>query len=467
MPANSYNVVRYSTFPYRQTHPDRLAAIGKLFGMQPAPVDACRMLEIGCGSGGNLIPMAYTLPDSRFAGVDLAADPVAEGVRMIEELGLNNVTLHAGDLREISPEWGEFDYIVAHGLYSWAPAEVRQGLLEVCRARLAPEGIAFVSYNALPGGRVRQMLREMMLHHVRRTEDPVARISQAREFLQTLLRTHLGPAEWEAQRDSEIKGLLAKDDGSLYHDDLAEINQRFYFHEFIAAAHLHRLQYVGEAEPHQMFDPTGALAAFEGDFLEREQQLDFLKTRRFRQNLLCRSERPLTREISPQQMRGFLFSAPARQLENGSVEGSRGARVSGNEAALRVAMAIGEVYPLPASFEELVPYASDEDTLGEILCAFLIGGFADLHVYGFPCEERVTERPRASRLVRSQAARSEMVTNACHISVQLDELGRRIVELADGTRTQAEIADGLGVEGAHEMLPARLEWMASRALLEG
>ncbi len=34
------------------------------------------MLEIGCGNGSNVIPMAYGLPGSEFVGVDLAAKPV-------------------------------------------------------------------------------------------------------------------------------------------------------------------------------------------------------------------------------------------------------------------------------------------------------------------------------------------------------------------------------------------------------
>ena len=97
MADNPYDQVAYRTFPRRQTHPDRLAAIARYFGMHPSPPGACRVLEIGCGNGGNLIPLAYYLPRSRFTGIDLAAAPVAEARAMAGDLALSNIELRAGD----------------------------------------------------------------------------------------------------------------------------------------------------------------------------------------------------------------------------------------------------------------------------------------------------------------------------------------------------------------------------------
>jgi SAM-dependent methyltransferase len=468
MAANPYDEVPYPTRPQPQTHPDRLAAVGRLFGMRPARVERCRVLEIGCGDGGNLIPMACALPESRFTGVDLAAVPIAAAARAAADLALGNLELHACDLREIDAGWGEFDYILAHGVFSWVPAEVRERLLGVCRDRLSPTGVALVSYNALPGGYVRQMLREMLLHHTRDAAGAPARLAQAREFLRLLARARLLSPPWQALRDHEVKALLARDPGSFYHDELAPRNQRFYFHEFIAAARHHGLQYLGEAEPHEMFDPARLLAGFAGDFVEREQHLDFLKARRFRQTLLCRAETTLRRETSPQQMHEFLFSAPARRLANGQIEGARRVRISPpSEPVREVALALGEVDPLPLAFDELIPYAGSAQLLEEILYSMATAGFADLHVFDFPCQDSVSERPRAARLVRYQAARSPYVTSACHIAVELNEAERRLVALLDGTRTHGELAAALPVKAGRGWLKARMEQMAGRGLLEG
>jgi methyltransferase-like protein len=216
-----------------------------------------------------------------------------------------------------------------------------------------------------------------------------------------------------------------------------------------------------------MFDPTRALAGFEGDLIEHEQYMDFLKARRFRQTLLCRAERPLSRQTSPQQMPRFLFSAPGRRLENGQIEGARGVCINTkNGGAISVATALGEVYPLPLAFDDLVPYAGGVEALSQMMYDLTIVGFVDLHVFDFPCQDTVTERPRASRLVRYQAARTGYVTSACHISLKLDEGARRLVQLLDGSRSHREIAAATKVKNARE-LRAPLEWLASRGLLEG
>jgi hypothetical protein len=128
-------------------------------------------------------------------------------------------------------------------------------------------------------------------------------------------------------------------------------------------------------------------------------------------------------------------------------------------------MALGDVYPFPLTFEDLVPYAGDADVLEQMLYQMMTTGFVDLHVFDFPCEESVTERPRASRLARYQAERSNQATSVCHINVELDDIGRRLVQLLDGTRTHKEIAAALGVDP--DSLASRLEWLASRGLLEG
>jgi methyltransferase-like protein len=468
MATTQYDLVPYPALASPYTHAERLATVGKLLGMQPAPVENCRVLEIGCSDAGNLIPMAYALPSSRFVGLDLAPGPIADGRRAAADLGLDNLTLRACDLRDISADWGEFDYIVAHGLYSWVPEDVREGLLAVCGERLASEGIAYISYNAHPGGRIRQMVREMVLYHIRHAQTARERIGQARQFLENLLQVRVVSSAWLGVRDEEIRLMLALDDSGLYHDDLAESHECFYFHEFAAAAGRHGLQYLGEGEPHQMFDPKGTLTGFQGDVLEYEQYLDLMYLRRFRRTLLCRVDRPLERQISPQQMPGFLFSAQARRLENGQIEGARKVCIAAtNEAAANVAMALGEVYPGPVPFQKLVPCAGNAEVLSQILYEMMLLGFVNLHLFDFPCQKTVTERPRANRLVRYQAARSNVVTSAYHMSTNLDEVSRRVVELLDGTRTHDEIAASLQVEQARESLGPCLERMALHGLLEG
>jgi len=132
-----YDEFLYENYAYPQTHINRLATLAILLGMTPVPIENCRVLELACGDGSNLLPMAYAFPSSRFLGIDRAAKPIASGREIIERLGLKNLELRQFDLMDMAEESGEFDYIIAHGLYSWVPPPVRDRLLQLCRSHLA------------------------------------------------------------------------------------------------------------------------------------------------------------------------------------------------------------------------------------------------------------------------------------------------------------------------------------------
>jgi hypothetical protein len=274
------------------------------------------------------------------------------------------------------------------------------------------------------------MLREILLRHTRAIQDPAKMLAEARQLLAQL------PHE-------EAASLLEQDDDILFHDDLAPINHPVWFHEFAAHAARHKLQYLGEADPHEMFDPREIPAS---TLLDREQYLDFLKLRRFRQTLLCRSEVRLTHNANATDMDRFLFSA-----------NPHGRRLPGEDRAVEaVVQAIDDAAPLPLEFDDLVPYAGSPAALREILFSLTISGCVDLNVYAFPCQEEVTTRPRASRLARYQAVESSIVTNACHIPVQLDPAAHKLLLRLDGSRTRSTLARHRGT----------LSWLARMALLE-
>jgi len=128
--------------------------------MIPPDIRKCRVLELACADGSNLIPMACALPESVFLGIDLSQRQVKAGQQTIAALGLTNIELRPLDIREVDESFGTFDYIIAHGIYSWVPADVQDRILEICRERLSENGVAYISYNTNPGWRMRGMMRE-------------------------------------------------------------------------------------------------------------------------------------------------------------------------------------------------------------------------------------------------------------------------------------------------------------------
>ncbi|MBN9521961.1 class I SAM-dependent methyltransferase [bacterium] len=188
--SNSYDEVPYESHPYAQTHPSRLAVVARLFGLDPPPVETARVLELGAAAGGNLVPVAEAFPRARCVGIDLSARQVADGDAFIKQLGLTNVELRHASITDVDDAYGTFDYVICHGVFSWVPTAVRDAILDVCAKRLAPNGVAYVSYNTYPGWHMRGMIRDMMRYHAMRFPDAKTRVGQARALLDFLAQSN-------------------------------------------------------------------------------------------------------------------------------------------------------------------------------------------------------------------------------------------------------------------------------------
>jgi SAM-dependent methyltransferase len=198
---SSYDEVPYLKSAFPQTHPDRLATLARLFGLAPPDLETCRVLELGCASGDNLIPMALGLPNARFLGIDSSIRQIQHGRQTIDALGLTNIELRHASIADVTAADGRFDYIVCHGVYSWVPEPIREAILQICRDNLVSEGVAYVSYNTLPGWRVRGMIRDMMIYHSDQFEGAAERLQQARALLDFLAQSV--PADLPPQHDPE------------------------------------------------------------------------------------------------------------------------------------------------------------------------------------------------------------------------------------------------------------------------
>jgi methyltransferase-like protein/cyclopropane fatty-acyl-phospholipid synthase-like methyltransferase len=485
--ATAYDEVLYPGNAFAQTHPDRLATVANLFGMAPASIQRCRVLELGCGDGGNLLPMAFSLPGSEFIGLDLAARPIAKGQAVANALALKNVTLRALDVREVSRDYGLFDYIIAHGLYSWVPPDVQDKIMAICRDNLAPGGVAYVSYNAYPGCRQSQMVREILLYYAREFADPAEQIGQALAFARFLKDAHPTQDAYACFLREELERVCERSDHLLYHDDLAPINMPVYFHQFATHAGRHGLQFLAESDFFEMQDHiyppevTEQLRRMAGaSIVAKEQYLDFLKCRRFRQTLLCHQEVKVDRTMDPQRLTTLHMASVARPVADNpdlhspaaevEFRGQKGAVMTTDYPLAKAAVFhLGTIWPQSLSFPELVTQsrsllgqaslpgdpcaAEDAQVLAEILFQTYMAGLVELYREPPRFAAQAGERPLASALARLQIQNQEpFITNLRHANVNVEEpLARGMVWLLDGTRDRpallAELA-GLVSSGA-------------------
>ena len=251
-PPTTYDELPYINRAFPQTHPDRIGTIARLFGLHPPDPRTCRVLELGCASGDNLIPMALGLPDARFVGIDLSLRQVEEARQTVEALALANIELSRHDIADVDASWGAFDYIICHGVYSWVPAPTREKILAICRENLAPNGVAYVSYNTLPGWHIRGMIRDMMIYHAAPYQGAAAKVRQARALLDFLAQSVPATQAYGMMLRQEQDAIRNEPDAYLFHDHLEVVNDAVYFHQFAEAAGRHGLEYLGEAEFGQM-----------------------------------------------------------------------------------------------------------------------------------------------------------------------------------------------------------------------
>ncbi len=444
--AEAYTRIPYPGLAFPQTHPDRLALLAILHGLRPAAPEHARVLEAGCADGLNLIAMAAHSPHVEAVGFDLV-EPVL-GVQAATELGLANVRLEQADLLD-ARAWGEFDYVVAHGVYSWVPEATRDALMALFARCLAPHGVAFVSYNALPGARMRTMLREMVLLHAGAETGLSERVDAGRDLYEFL-------APWAEDRPDAYGAVLATELARLRrlpktllaHDDLGPRYDPVWLRDVARHAEHHGLRYLADAEPAELRadrQPAGVDAQLDslagGNRVVWEQYADMLAGRAFRQTLLCRADAPLDDAIAPARLERLWFRATESAELDGTPAATDTGAAAGDESTGNGSSGPSVVARLAREQPRAFAFADLHESLGvpdasaladELWRAFRAGevelsSVPDRHV------SVVGDHPEADPLARWQAARGPEITNLKHEPVRLDDaLGRLLIRLCDG-----------------------------------
>ena len=462
-----YDEVFYPGHVYGFTHPNHLATIAAVYGMHPARVERCRVLELGCGVGGNLLPMAFQYPASEFVGVDLSGVTIERGQRNNAAFGLSNIKLLHCDIMDVDANFGEFDYIIAHGVFSWVPPTVREKMMTIFKQNLAPQGVCYVSYNAHPFSHLRDMVRDMMRYHTRRLTGMKEKVGQARAILKFLSEGSKANSVHGAVMRDQYNRVLKAPDELLFHDDLDEGAEAFLLHEVVEQAGSHGLQYLSDSDFSRRYlagyseEVRATLQRFpDSEFMARDQYQDFIDGNGFRRTLLCHDNVSLSRQIdldfvtrfhllsttSPVDPDGCVADDSAMEFEN-----QNGSRITVTNPLLKAAhLCLGRAWPRALSFDELLDGAQallggrvaddDKKVLTETLFILACSGEVSFLLSRPFLLKDASDRPQASLLARKQAQTGPLVTNLLHQTVQLeDDRTRDFLQLLDGSRTIDQI----------------------------
>ncbi|HLW90532.1 MAG TPA: class I SAM-dependent methyltransferase [Roseiarcus sp.] len=460
--AARYDDVPYRSYPRSRSHPSRIAMVARLLGHDPAPLADARLLEIGCASGGHIIPLAAEYPNGRFVGVDLSPVQIAQGRARIERLGLANIELIEGDVAEFAPRREKFDFILCHGVYSWVPPHVREAILKLIANNLSPAGVAYVSYNVLPGWRHKQVLRDALMSQVGGIADAKAQVAEARVILEALKGWNSGKGphaamlrHWAAKADESSDDYIA-------HEYLSNDNEPLTFSAFVAEAERASLGYLGELDlwmtlP-ENFDPEIQRvieATSGGRLLKTEQMIDILTGREFRRTLLASADvcKRLPRAFHRDRIGGLHFFGRYERVEPAdapapwSFAGVNGRKLSTNIPSVAAALdALTAAHPASMPLDDLIG-ASSLETQREVADALfraLAGGMVDARMDPIAAASATPERPIVPAHCRSDAAAGEdAVVTLMHQPFFLDAVTRILMPLLDGSRDKLALERAL------------------------
>lgn len=297
-----YSELGYKSMPFPYTTPATLEAYAALVGISaPNPKNA-RVLELGATYGGNIISQALFNPDATFVGIELSQEQVEKGNEVIANAGLTNVSLIQSDIASIGSEIGTFDYIIAHGVYSWVDDGVKEALLRLINEHLAEDGIAYISYNTYPGWHTMDEVRQLMMFSNRdKTQFNHKEKVLHGKTIGSIVGSQILKYDNLKERNSKFLGALRfvmqKDEYYVGHDHLEPNNDPVYFYQFNDHLGAHNLSYLCDADltlsmvrsfDADIADTLDKLAL--NDHVAQEQYLDFMLDTTFRKSIICKAK---------------------------------------------------------------------------------------------------------------------------------------------------------------------------------
>ncbi len=369
----AYDDVAYDDRPVAEAHPARLHAEARSWGVDAVLPETARVLELGCAHGAHLLPLAYRMPKARFLGIDLSPSQIEAGRERVRALGLQNLELRAADVCDLDLPGGSFDYVIAHGLFSWVPPPVQDAILSTCRHVLSKAGVAYVSYNAMPGWGLRGSLRQAMLAWGQDATDERTRVARVRDGLARLAAiTPLSGTAEGSVLQQEIEDLRDKPDMYLLHEYLAPACSAFTVGEFVQRAAASNLQYLDDVAPLGLpgdDEPSAraSIAALGLDRIGSEHALDCVAYRQFRATLLVRSELELRVHRTPPPTHSPARAPPALS-ERPAVSALARLEVSTAGYATTAGHAVAEVDPFHGA---LVRHLDGTRTIPEVVDALI------------------------------------------------------------------------------------------------
>jgi SAM-dependent methyltransferase len=460
--ASDYDLLPYPSMPITQTQPAHLAALAALFGVAAPAVDRARVLELGCASGGNIIPLAARFPNATFTGVDLSHRHIGDGRKRVAALGLENVRLRQADLTALHLAEKQFDYVICHGVFSWVSKPVQDAILRLCGTILAPNGVATVSYNVLPGWHLRMAIRDLCLHYAGREGTPLRRVTRARAALEQIAEASDGSGPYGQLMRTEARRLKQVPASYILGEFLAPYNMPCYVRDFIGHAADHDLDYLCEVDLFAAVPPAldpeirGRITSFAASNRSHmEQHIDFLTGRLFRRSVMVRRRQPTSPSWTPDpdRLNALHIASPihldAAQSTDQAATFSDGRErpiTTGDPVVRRALERLAKAYPSTLTLDELTASvgANVSAEVGarvrRAIFTIVMAGRASISILPLRVGHADHKQPMAWRVARIEAALGQpWITSLRHAGVPAHPMLRTLLTHLDGAHDRSAL----------------------------
>lgn len=452
-----YNQDEYPAMSHPTGHPSVIAASSIFGGLRTAPVQHARVLEIGCSSGHHILPMAAAFPQASFTAIDLSENAIAKAKELARQAGIHNVNFLCVDILQWQPSPEQYDYIIAHGFFSWVADDAKAALLQLCANALTKQGVAMISYNTQPGWSLRQPLREMT-QTLRNLPACKGSAMTALDLIENAMEgtdTDYGMYLLSLVRDAKAKG-----EQQLKFDDLGPINDPCYFSQFIQWCDAAGLKYVSESDialSNPAMLPEGAkslLPNLRSDPMMQQQLADFFTGRTFRTSLVCKKE-------------ALLQQPDWEEVSQFSIELLLPIPETGNAITDQIGRVINEAQPDCLPIRQLL---SRIDSCGPeqavtVMLQLAQLGLLRLRSVGHSYSREIPERPQLSPLNLIHLREGKPIVDAMHNPCKLSKNDLELLAYCDGQHSFDAIMRKCKSEKQVEAAHALLQHMLDRGLL--
>lgn len=446
----TYNEVPYMSKTFYYTLPERTSAVMKLFGFSTNNTKKARVLEIGCSFGGNIIPFAIANPEAEVIGMDLAEVQIREGQKIIENIGLKNIKLYQKNVLDYNHEFGKFDYIVCHGVFSWVDLPVQNKIIEIIKNGLTENGIATVSYNTNPGWRNISILRDIMLFRAETLKNKGLNIEGA-----DIVKYGKGAVEFIKDYSYMNDGLKKmaeeitnKDPYYIYHEYYETNNKPLYLYEFNKMLNNYGLSHICDSDisrtiPIYKDDKVDDMLnrESENDSIIKEQYYDYIYNRQFRISIISHIENKnkinISKDFSINNLKELYVRIKDKNIENLLEDSS-------DQILKDITDILMKNHPNTVSFEDIINNTNNSHKAASILLKLIYGTKIEIlsrEVKIIKQEKLKLNENYKKYLKYCMEEKNPVISfsNFLGYTMSVRDVEYKIMLLFDGTRTDLEI----------------------------